>query len=75
MNSQASFYGAAQNRITGANIAASQTIIGLKQQLSGKQDADATQAVLDLNSAMNNLQAAMAAEARLKPQSLFDYLG
>lgn len=75
LNNESSFYGAVQNRITNANTSASQTLIDLRKQLSDKQDADIVQASLDLNSALTNEQAALAAQAKLKPQSLFDYLG
>ena len=75
LNNESSFYGAVQNRITNANTSASQTLIDLQKQLSDKQDADIVQASLDLNSALTNEQAALAAQAKLKPQSLLDYLG
>lgn len=75
LNNKSSFYGAVQNRITNANTSAGQILIDLQKQLSDKQDADIVQASLDLNSALTNEQAALAAQAKLKPQSLFDYLG
>jgi flagellar hook-associated protein 3 FlgL len=75
LNDESSFYGAVQNRITSASNSAAQTLIQLQQQLSNEQDADVTQAALDLNSALTNEQAALAAQAQMKPQSLFDYLG
>ena len=75
LNNESSFYGAVQNRITNANTSAGQTLIDLQKQLSDKQDADIVQASLDLNSALTNEQAALSAQAKLKPQSLFDYLG
>ena len=53
----------------------SQTLIQLQQQLSNEQDADAAQASLDLTQATTDQQAAMASQAMLKPQSLFNYLG
>jgi flagellar hook-associated protein 3 FlgL len=75
LNSESSFYGAAQNRIADANTAASQTLIDLQKQLSNLQDTDMVQASLDLNSALTNEQAALASQAMVKPQSLFNYLG
>ncbi len=74
LNDASSFYGGVQNRIQAAANSASQQLTSLKRQLSDKQDADAAQAALDLTSALTQEQAAMAAQARLKPQSLFDYL-
>jgi flagellar hook-associated protein 3 FlgL len=75
LNNESSFYGGVQNTITAANTSASQNLVTLQQQLSNEQDADATSAALDLTSAQTNEQAAMSAEATLKPQSLFTYLG
>jgi len=75
LNDESGFYGAAQNNLTAAGNTASQTLIQLQQQLSNEQDADAAQASLDLTTANTDLQAAMSAQAMLKPQSLFNYLG
>jgi len=75
LNDESSFYGAAQNNITAAGSSAGQTLIQLQQQLSNEQDADAAQASLDLTTGNTDLQAAMSAQAMLKPQSLFNYLG
>jgi flagellar hook-associated protein 3 FlgL len=75
LNDESSFYGAAQNTITNATNQAGQTLTNLQQQLSSEQDADAVQVSVDLNTAMTNQQAALAAEAENKPQSLFNYLG
>ena len=75
LNDASSFYGAALNNITAANNAAGTTLTQLQQQLSNAQDCDAMQASLDLQSALTGEQAAMAAQAQFKPQSLFSYLG
>lgn len=75
LNDESSFYGAAQNNLTAAGNSASQTLIQLQQQLSNQQDTDAAQASLDLTQATTDEQAAMASQAMLKPQSLFNYLG
>jgi len=75
LNDESSFYGAAQNNLIAAGNSASQTLIQLQQQLSNEQDADAAQSSLDLTMATTDEQAAMSAQAMLKPQSLFDYLG
>jgi|HubBroStandDraft_6_1064221.scaffolds.fasta_scaffold166138_2 flagellar hook-associated protein 3 FlgL len=74
LNNESSFYGGVQNTITAANTSASATLVTLQQQLSNLQDADATSDALDLTSVQTNEQAAMSAEAQLKPQSLFTYL-
>ncbi len=75
LNDESSIYGAAQDNLTAAGNSASQTLINLQQQLSNEQDADAAQASLDLTQASTDEQAAMSAQAMLKPQSLFTYLG
>jgi flagellar hook-associated protein 3 FlgL len=75
LNDVSSSYGAAQNRISDATESAGNMLVSLQKQLRDEQDTDVVQATLDLNSALNQLNAAMAAEAKLKPQSLFDYLG
>ena len=74
LNDESSFYGAAQNTLTAAGNSASQSLVQLQQQLSNEQDADAAQASLDLTQANTDEQAAMSAQAMLKPQSLFTYL-
>lgn len=75
LNDESSFYGAAQNNLTAASNSASQTLIQLQQLLSNEQDADAAQSAMDLSTATTDEQAAMSAQAMLKPQSLFNYLG
>ena len=74
LNDQSSFYGAAQNNISSASSSASQSLVDLQQQLSTEQDADVAQTSLNLTQASTDLQAAMASQAMLKPQSLFTYL-
>jgi len=74
LNDVSSFYGAAQNNLAAASNSANQTLIQVQQQLSNEQDADAAQSALDLTTANTAQQAAMSAQAMLKPQSLFNYL-
>jgi flagellar hook-associated protein 3 FlgL len=75
LNDESSFYGAAQNNLNAAGNSASQTLIQLQQQLSNEQDADAAEASMNLTEASTDEQAAMSAQAMLKPQTLFSYLG
>jgi flagellin-like hook-associated protein FlgL len=75
LNDENSVYGAAQNNLTAAGNTAGQTLVQLQTSLSNEQDADAAQASLDLTQATTDEQAAMSAQAMLKPQSLFTYLG
>jgi flagellar hook-associated protein 3 FlgL len=74
LNDENSVYGAAHNNLTAAGTSASQTLVQLQQELSNQQDVDAAQATLDLTQASTDEQAALAAQAMLKPQSLFTYL-
>jgi flagellar hook-associated protein 3 FlgL len=75
LNDESSIYGEAQDNLTAAGNTASQSLIQLQQQLSNEQDADEAQASMDLTQASTDEQAAMSAQAMLKPQSLFTYLG
>jgi flagellar hook-associated protein 3 FlgL len=75
LNDESSIYGAAQNNLTAAGNTASQSLIQLQQELSNEQDADAAQASLDLTQASTDEQAALSAQAMLKPQTFFSYLG
>jgi len=74
LNDESSVYGAAQDNLTAAGNTASQTLVNLQQQLSNEQDADVAQASLELTQATTDQQAAMSAQALLKPESLFNYL-
>jgi flagellar hook-associated protein 3 FlgL len=75
LNNQSSVYGAAQNNLAAAGNSASQALIQLQTELSNEQDADAAQASEDLTQSTTDEQAAMSAQAMLKPQDLFSYLG
>jgi flagellar hook-associated protein 3 FlgL len=70
LNQQLGFYGAVQNHVS----AATDLSLNLQTALSGKQDADMAQAILDLNQANLQQQASLAARAQMRKTSLFDYL-
>jgi|HubBroStandDraft_4_1064222.scaffolds.fasta_scaffold190270_2 flagellar hook-associated protein 3 FlgL len=74
LNDESSIYGASQNNLTAAGNTASLTLVQLQTQLSNEQDADEAQASIDLTQATTDEQAAMSAQAMLKPQDLFTYL-
>ena len=74
VNQQQTFYGQAENRITAALSLASQANVASQQDLSNKQDADVTSAILELTQETTNLQAAMASYAKLPHNSLFSIL-
>ncbi len=75
MNSQLAFYGTAQNAISGATTSASTLVTQLQTQISGMQDADETQSILDLTQAQTEQQAALQSFQSIPRTSLFDYLG
>jgi flagellar hook-associated protein 3 FlgL len=75
LQSEAVFYGAAQNRITQATDYATNKDNQLQTRLSAIQDADVTAAILELQDAQFQRQAALSARAKVPPTSLFDYLG
>jgi flagellar hook-associated protein 3 FlgL len=74
MNDQLASYGNIQNRIASALSAAQKRDTSLQTELGVKQDADAAQAILALNQGQVQLQAAMAAQAKAPPRSLFELL-
>lgn len=68
-------YGTAQNRVTAALDSGKTAITRLKTQISRIEDADLTEAILELNQATRDQQAAFQSRAQLPRGSLFDYLG
>jgi flagellar hook-associated protein 3 FlgL len=74
LNSQLSFYGSVQGRIQDAQTYSSNYQVQLQTQLSQVQDADVTQAAIQLAQSTTQLNAAMSAEANRPRTSLFDFL-
>jgi flagellar hook-associated protein 3 FlgL len=74
IQTQAAFYGMAQNRISQATDSAAGKDTRLQAQLSSIQDVDVTAAILELQDAQFQRQAALSARAKVPPTSLFDYL-
>ncbi len=74
LNSQLAYYGSVQKTVTAALKASSELEAQYKTKLSGLQDADITEAILELNQAVTHRDAALAAQARMPQSSLFDYL-
>jgi len=68
-------YGTAQGRVNNALDSSKTTAIRLKSQISSIEDADLTTAILELNRATQDQEAAFQSRARLPRGSLFDYLG
>lgn len=75
INRQLSFYGHAQNRITNAYDSARKNAISLKTRLGNLQDADLPAAILELNATKLHTETALAAHAKARRSTLFDYLG
>lgn len=76
MNNKLAFYGAAQNQVAeGLDVAFKQEL-RLKSEISSIEDADLTEAILELNQAQLQQSAALGAQAQLlNRRTLLDYLG
>ena len=74
LSTQLSFYGSVQDRIAGATSFAASQQVQLQTSLSQTQDADITQAALQLTQSTTQMNAALSAEAKLPRTSLFDFL-
>lgn len=68
-------YGTAQNRVNSALESGKTAATRLKTQIASIEDADLTSAILELNRATQDQQAAFQSRAKLPRGSLFDYLG
>jgi flagellar hook-associated protein 3 FlgL len=75
LNSKLAFYGTAQDAVTAATTSASTLVTQLQTQISGMQDADETQSILNLTQAQTEQQAALQSFQQIPRTSLFDYLG
>jgi len=75
LNNQLAFYGTTQNKVANATEFGKTLEVQLQTQISNLQDADLTQAILELNQAGTQQQAALQARARIPRTTLFDYLG
>ena len=71
LNQQQGFYGTVENRITSALASASSASVSYQTELSGRQDADETSAIIQMQQYTTNLQAALAAQAKMPQTSLF----
>ena len=74
LNHELGFYGAAQNRVSAATDLAQKLALDYQTALSDKQDADLTQAIVELNQSQLQEQASLQARAQMPKTSLFDYL-
>jgi flagellar hook-associated protein 3 FlgL len=74
LNQQIGFYGAVQNRISAATDLSQKMALNFQTALSGKQDADLTQSILEINQTRIQEQAAFTARAQTRKTSLFDFM-
>ena len=74
LNRQLAFYGTVQDRLASATTQADQIVLQQKTNLSTLQDADMTEAIMELTQGRTAQQAALAAQAQLPKTSLFDFL-
>lgn len=75
LNSQLAFYGTAQDAVTNATNSAATLTTQLQTQISGLQDADETQSILQLTQAQTEQQAALQSFQQIPRTTLFDFLG
>lgn len=75
LNDQLAFYGTVQNQVAAALEAAHKQELRVRSQMATIEDADLTDAILAMNQARFQQEAALASKARLPRTSLFDYLG
>jgi flagellar hook-associated protein 3 FlgL len=74
LNTQLSFYGTVQNKVTDATNFGTDLTTQLQTQISTIQDADSTEAILAVQQGSTQLQAALQARAKLPQSTLFDFL-
>ena len=75
LNRELAFYGGSQNKIQQAVDFGQNLQLQLTKQISGLEDADATEAILALNQGQVQQQAALSSRAQLPRTTLFDFLG
>ncbi len=75
LNTQLSFYGNVQNQVATATDDASKSNVRLRTELSSIEDTDLTQAIVEMNQAQLQQQAALQTFGKIPRSSLFDYLG
>lgn len=73
-NAQLAYYGNVQNSVANATDFGQKLQVQLQTEISSLQDADATQAIVELNQAAIQQQAALQSQARMPRSTLFDYL-
>lgn len=75
LNGSLAYYGTVQNKVAEATDFGSNFVLQLKTQLSSLQDADLSQAIIEMQQAQLQQQAALQSRAKMPRSTLFDYLG
>jgi flagellar hook-associated protein 3 FlgL len=74
LNSQLATYGTVQNKVANATDFGQTLQLQLQTQISGIQDADLTQSIIQLQQGQIQEQAALQTQAQIPRKTLFDYL-
>jgi flagellar hook-associated protein 3 FlgL len=74
LNSTLTFYGNVQSQLHEALETGSRMMLRLKTQVSDLEDADVTEAIVELQQVRFTQQAALEVRAKVPKSSLFDYL-
>jgi flagellar hook-associated protein 3 FlgL len=75
LNSELASYGSFQNSLRNALDFGQNLQLQLRTQIGGLEDADATEAILELNQGQVQQQAALTSRAQMPRTTLFDFLG
>jgi flagellar hook-associated protein 3 FlgL len=74
LNNEISFYGTVENKLDEAINFSGKLDVRLRTELSSRRDADLTAAILELERARTQEEAALSARAQMPQTSLFDFL-
>jgi flagellar hook-associated protein 3 FlgL len=74
LNSQLAYYGTVQNKVADATDFGQRLQVQLQAHISTLQDADLTEAILELNQAQIQQQGTLQSWSRMPKATLFDYL-
>lgn len=75
LNGQLAWYGTTQNKVAEATDAAQQAELQIKTHIGNLQDADMTEAILEVQQAQTQQQAALQLQGQIPRKTLFDFLG
>jgi len=75
LNAALGFHGNSQTRVAEAMDTAARLKVRLRTELSELEDADAAQAIIDMQQASFQRDAALQVRSAFPKKSLFDYMG